>query len=147
MERFSFKPKERVQAPRKLYVVDSGLLQNMSVGFSENKGRLIENLVAIELWRRSSTELDTQLYYWQDVAGHEVDFLIWKGRQIDQLIQVCYELSNPDTQQRELRALLKAAKQVKCHNLLIISSDTEKQEIHEGLTICYLPLWKWLVEN
>jgi uncharacterized protein len=65
-------------------------------------------------------------------------------------MQVCFDISDLETKNREIRALIKAGKELKCNNLLIITEDTEKEEKAEWFgdkaTITYVPLWKWLLE-
>ena len=69
----------------------------------------------------------------------------------EQLIQVCYDLSNEDTRKRELRALLHASKELKCKKLLVITEDYEAEEVFEWFgmkaRIRFKPLWKWLLNK
>ena len=68
LERFSFKLKQQVIAPKKIYCIDNGLISTTGFMFTENKGRLMENLVYIELLRRKK-----EIYYWKDHQQREVD--------------------------------------------------------------------------
>lgn len=138
---FSHKVKDQIQYPRKLYFIDNAFL-SLSSKFLKNRGRLYENLVFIELKRRSK-----ELYYWLSKQKEEVDFVVFDGMKTKQLIQVCYDISDLDTKKRETRALLKAGKELKCSNLLIITEDKEGKEKVKGKTIKYIPLWKWLLEK
>jgi predicted AAA+ superfamily ATPase len=63
---------------------------------------------------------------------------------IRQLIQVCWSTQDQKTEKREEEALLKAGRQLKCANLLIITEDEEKTKKTNNTTINYTPLWKWL---
>lgn len=145
LERFSFKMKERLSAPRKVYAVDIGLAQAVGVTHTPNYGPLYENIVAIELFRRKSLDLDVEIYYWQDYSQKEVDFLIKKGTKFLQLIQVCYNLNSYETKKREITSLLRAAKELKCRELLIITASYESEEKEEKYLLKYTPLWKWLL--
>ena len=49
------------------------------------------------------------------------------------------------TKERETKPLIKAAEELKCKNLLIITSDHEKTEKKGKYKIQYIPLWKWLL--
>jgi len=64
------------------------------------------------------------------------------------LIQVCADLKDERTRSREIRAILKASRELRCNNLLILSEQEEKTEEVEWFgmrgTIRYVPLWKWL---
>lgn len=147
IERFSFKLRERVTAPRKVYVIDTGLINAVSVGSSKNIGRLYENLVAVELMRRKAFSQNLEIYYWQDYLGREVDFVVKEGAKIRQLIQVCYDVGSYDIKMRQLTSLIKADKEMRTKeiNLFVITSDYEGQEKIENKFIKFIPLWKWLL--
>jgi len=65
---------------------------------------------------------------------------------IKQLIQVCYDIEDFSTREREIKALLKASDELRCKNLLCITWDYEDLEVIEGKKIKFLPLWKWLLD-
>lgn len=136
---FSYKIKDQMQHPMKLYCIDTGLINALSVTFSKNLGRLYENVVAVELKRR---KLDS--YYWKDAQGREVDFVVKKGLEVSQLIQVSLNVESVETKKREITSLFKAAEELSCRNLLIITEENEMEEKHLGRKISYVPLWKWL---
>ncbi|MCD6226885.1 ATP-binding protein [Candidatus Micrarchaeota archaeon] len=147
VERFSFKLKEQIIAPKKVYCVDTGLLNTVSFKFSENFGKLMENLVIIELLRRKSyNSLEWEIYYWKDHQQREVDFVLKKGKKVKQLIQVTNVSSKEGLNDREISSLLKAGKELKCNNLLVITWDYEDKEKIENKTIKFIPLWKWLLK-
>ena len=145
VSRFSFSVKEQENSPRKVYPIDTGLVNAISFRLMENKGKLMENLVAIELYRERAKKSLTEIYYWKDSFGREVDFVVKEGLKVKQLIQVCWDISNEETKKRELKSLLKASKELKCRNLLVITEDYEHEEIIEKRKIIYKPLWKWLL--
>lgn len=149
LEKISYKLKEQMIAPKKVYAIDTGIINSIAFQPTENKGRLYENIVMIDLLRRSNYNEDFEIYYWRDERHHEVDFVIKKGSEVRQLIQVCYDLSEEKTKEREVRNLINASKKLRCKNLLIITGDYEGQEEiswfgTEG-TITFIPLWKWLL--
>ena len=77
MKKFSFKPKEVEIAERKLYCIDAGIISNVGYISSPNRGKLMENLVAIELLRRKSYyNPNLEIFYFKTHEGYEVDFLI-----------------------------------------------------------------------
>lgn len=78
LKRFSFKIKEQQKSPRKVYAVDTGLANTIGFRFTQNLGRLAENLVFLELKRKEILQPQLELYYWKDVHHREVDFLIKK---------------------------------------------------------------------
>src|SRR3989344_278404 len=140
LERFSFKLKQQFIAPRKVYCVDQGIINSIGFKFSEDKGKAIENLVAVALQRRKIQE-GFEVFYWKDHLQHEVDVVIKKGRKIEQLIQVSYINKKEDIRARESRSLINAGKSLRCKNLLVITWDYEAEEN----TIHFIPLWKWLL--
>lgn len=147
IEKFSFKVKMKVTAPRKVYAIDTGLIHTFPNRSSRDIGRLYENIVAIELMRRREALPDLEIYYWQDYSGKEVDFIVKKGLKVDQLIQVCFDLENYDTRMRQYKSLLKASDEFQCDDLLVITSDRKEEELLENKKIKTVPLWEWLLEK
>jgi hypothetical protein len=143
LPRFSFKQKERDIANRKVYGIDSGLINALTINFSENLGRIYENIVFLGLLRKNSLE---SLFYWQDIYQNECDFVLKKDNHVEELIQICYDLTNYDTKKREIEGILKAGKYLKCDKFTIITSDYESEEIHNKKKITFIPLWKWLIK-
>lgn len=138
---FSFKLKEVVKGSRKVYGIDTGLINAVSAESSPNMGKIMENAVFLELKR-----MGKEIYFYNIPTGGEVDFAVKKGRIISELIQVCYNIGNYDTKKREITALIKASKELKCNNLTIITDDTdEAEEKHKGKTIKIIPLYKFLL--
>lgn len=150
LRRFSYKIKEQLASNRKIYVIDNGLIYAKAFQVSANLGTLCENAAACFLLKQAF-RTDSGIYYYKNAQQEEVDFVIRRGNSVEQLIQVCYDISSPNTYKREIRALLKAGNELKCNNLIIINSDTEKTEIAEWFgtkgQIKYLPLWKWLLQT
>lgn len=139
-ERFSHKVKEQMRSPRKVYAYDTGMINAVKFMTAPDTGRLVENLAAIELLRRGK-----EFYCYKTKDGKEVDFAVKEGLKIGQLIQICYDIDQYMTKRREINALVKAAYETKCKNLLVITWDYEAKEKSEDKQINYLPLWKWLV--
>lgn len=147
LERFSFKLKEQILAPKKIYVIDTGLINAVGFQTGKNDGRFIENIVAIELMRKKSENPLIDVFYWKDHKQNEVDFVIKEREKIRQLIQVCYNIDSYGTKERELKAILKASEELNCKNLLVITWDFESEEKFKGKNIIYVPLWKWLLRQ
>jgi hypothetical protein len=142
IKRFSFSVKEQENSPRKVYAIDTGLSNFIGFRFTENPGKTMENIVAIELLRRSGDEI----FYWRDTYGREVDFVAKDDLKIRQLIQVTYASGRGDIDEREIKALLKAGRELKCGDLLIITWEYEGEEEVKGKKIVFTPLWKWLLK-
>lgn len=149
LEVFSYSIKKRKQYPRKLYVADNGIIRAIYPEAERNFGRLMENSVAVELMRRRGIE-GFEISYWKEYGkrnGCEVDFVIREGIDVTKLIQVTYANSRGDIEKREVESLIKASRELKCKNLLIITWDYEDGVEAEGETIKCLPLWKWLLRT
>jgi predicted AAA+ superfamily ATPase len=145
--RFSFKVREQVAANKKIYCTDTGFIDAKAFRISENRGKLFENLVAIALWKQQIAG-GTSVYYWKNPQQEEVDFVVKQGTRITALIQVCADLQDEKTRSHEIRALLKASRELGCENLLLLSEREDKTQDAEWFgmkgKIRYLPLWRWL---
>lgn len=144
LKKFSYSVKDTQGSLPKVFINDTGLITSLISGFSENFGRLMENIVFLELKRAQSENPALEVYYYKN--GIEVDFVLKEKLEIKQLIQVCYDLEDPDTKKREIKALIKASTELKCSDLLVINWDREEEEIIENKKVVYLPLWKWLLK-
>jgi len=147
LKRFSFKVKEQEKSPRKVYAIDTGLVNAVGFRFSENLGKLAENIAFLELQRKKLKDSDLAIYYWKDEKHQEVDFVIKNKNLVTQLLQICWDLSDIKTREREIKSLIKASEELSCQNLLIITSDYEGEEKIKGKIIKFIPLYKWLLED
>jgi hypothetical protein len=145
LERFSFKLKQQIIAPKKVYLVDHGLANFMSFKLTKSIGKLFENVVCNELLKKSSVKHGIGVYYYKDSRNHEVDFVVKHGGKIKQLIQVCYDIDDALTKERETKALMIASRELGCTNLSVITEDYEAEERMDGKRIKFVPLWKWLL--
>lgn len=136
---FDYSIKRQIYNPGKFYVVDTGLFQSIGFKFSKNIGRIYENIVFLELKRRNK-----EIYYWKSKSGKEVDFVVRKGLKIEEAIQVCYDLSDPKTKEREISGLIAGKIELKPARLTVITEDEEKVGKEN---IRYIPLWKWLIKE
>lgn len=141
LRRYSIKPHLRESYPKKIYLCDTGLTK--VVRYSEDIGKLMENTVFLELLRLKNQNPLIEIFYWKDYQQREVDFVVKEGEQIKQLIQVTYDL-NPENEKREIGNLLRASKELKCNNLMIITWDQNEIIKKDGKEIRVLQLWKWL---
>ncbi len=138
LRKYSLSYKKSEQSLPKVYFIDNGLLTMNGI---DDKGRLLENLVFLELVRRNK-----DIAYYQNSLKEEVDFVVKKGKKVIQLIQVCYDAENFMTRDRELKVLIKASDEFKCNNLLLLTMHEEKEEKINGKSIKVKPVSKWLLE-
>lgn len=134
LPRFNNKLKLMNKAPKKVYVVDNGFVQSTAFNLSENLGRLLENQVFVELLRRGYIPGQT-LFYYRTRNDKEIDFVIRKGAKVEQLIQACYDMTSEKTRKRELDALVEAAEELHCDNLLVITNALHKKMGYKGKEI------------
>ena len=134
LPRFNNKLKLMNKAPKKVYVVDNGFVQSTAFNLSENLGRLLENQVFVELLRRGYIPGQT-LFYYRTRNDKEIDFVTRKGAKVEQLIQVCYDMTPEKTRKRELDALVEAAEELHCDNLLVITNTQQEETEWENRKI------------
>lgn len=142
LPRYNNKLKLMKKAPQKVYVVDNGFVAAKTFNLGQNLGRLLENQVFIELMRRGYNPEQT-LFYYRSRNDKEVDFVTRKGVVIDSLIQVCYDMSNPKTEKREVDSIVECAGELKCNNLIIITENEERTIERNGYLIKVLPINKF----
>ncbi len=145
LNRYSVKVGLRLKSPKKAYVVDNGFITAKAVQHSPNIGKFMENLVFTELVKQSN-ESNREIFYYRTRNDREVDFALKKGTKIVELIQVCYEVNSQDVEQREIKALVEAGKELNVSKLLVLTWNDKRTVEKDGLTIYFKPLWEWLVE-
>jgi len=141
VELYSESARKRQINPKKFYLIDQGLHNYLTLKFSENKGRLLENIVFLELRRRGF-----HVFYHKTATGHEVDFLL-KNNGEWKLIQVCHDLSHIETFAREKKALICGLREMGLRSGTIITSDEAREEKIDSYTISIVPAWKWLLAS
>lgn len=118
---------------KKHYFVDNGLLNLFLV---KPDTMLLENIVAVALHKRYG---DNLYYYNKNV---EVDFYIPDEAFA---VQVCHDLTEEQTLQREVNALLRLKKSIGLERMLIITRDEERMLEFSGEKIEAIPVWRWLL--
>ena len=137
-DKFSFSPRRRIMNPKKVYLMDTGFV-GLGRPFSENRGKILENVVAVELFRR-----ETEIYYFK--GRHECDFIIKSGAQPSQAIQVCWELTRSN-ENREISGIVEACEYFDLSSGVILTYLEEGERIASGRRISVYPVWKWLLGN
>ena len=129
LKKFSYKSRERIR-DSKIYVIDNAFISNRTNTFStENLGWRLENAIYIELLHRASKRF-ADVFYYRD-RTFEVDFIVAKDGVVEELYQVCYDMTNEKTRKREVNSLLQGATKFHCSNLTILTFD-EQETITEG---------------
>jgi len=138
VRRFSYSLKEVEQSKPKIYAIDNGIVRVFSHKITENIGRLMENVVFLELRRRHKE--NENLFYYITNDGKEIDFLIKNGEV--ELVEVTYDLD-----QDHVKRVLRALNELGVREGTIVTWDTEDTIEKEGKTIRVVPLWRWLLQH
>ena len=139
VNKYAYSVKEQQIAAKKVYGIDTGLVGSVGFSFSENMGKLMENVVYLQLRRKSQ-----DIYYYKTVQDYEVDFFLPKE---NAFIQVSQHFDALETQERELRAITAAVLEQKGVTTHIVVTERDKQTIdREGLHIQVVPLYEWLLK-
>jgi putative ATP-binding protein len=142
LPRFNNKMKLMKKAPNKVYVVDNGFVQSTAFNLSENLGRLLENQVFVELLRRGYIPGQT-LFYYRTRNDKEIDFVTRKGPKVEQLIQVCYDMTSEKTRKREFDALAEAATELHCENLIVVTYNQQESVDWKNIHITLVPITRF----
>jgi len=135
-DKFSYSPRQRMMNPKKIYLLDTGF-SLLSTEFSENRGKLLENAVAAEIFRQRM-----ECFYYK--GRRECDFIIKEGIRPKVAIQVCWELT-PKNEPREVKGLQEAMNALSIEEGIILTNDEEKELIVDGGRIRVMPAWRWLL--
>ena len=139
LSRYNNKLKLMKKAPRKVYVVDNGFVTSKAFSLSDNLERLLENQVFIELVRRGY-DVERTMFYYRSRNDKEVDFVLRKEAHIERLVQVCYDMSNPKTEKREVDSIVECAGELKCSNLVIVTNNDKRTIEKDGYKIDVVPI-------
>ena len=135
--KFDYSLKKQLINPKKVYSIDNGLSSINSASFSGDKGKMLENMVFINLKKRYK-----DIFYFREKK--ECDFVIKEGAKIKESIQVCYDL-NEDNREREMSGLIEALEKFNLNKGLILTYKQEDELKIKNKKIKVLPVWKWLI--
>ncbi|XMB89322.1 DUF4143 domain-containing protein [Methanosarcina hadiensis] len=135
--KYDFSLKKQIYAPKKVYAIDSAFINLISFKFSRDRGKMLENLVFLELKRRNM-----ELYYHK--VRKECDFIVTENERPVEAIQVIMALTG--NREREYGGLLEALEAYGLEKGLILTESEEFEEVFQGKKIIVRPIWKWLLE-
>lgn len=142
VSRYNDSVKSQLASAKKVYFIDHAIAYMLGFRFSDDVGRMLENIVFIELKRRRF-----EIYYHREQK--ECDFIVRRGAHTVAAIQVCQHMSEPVTKQREIEGLLEALARFSLEEGYILTESVEATEWHEREGRRYLvyimPIWKWLL--
>lgn len=134
--------KQQMIAPKKVYFIDHAFAKTIGFRFSDDAGRILENIVFIELKRRNY-----DIYYHKN--KYECDFILKEGIKITRAIQVCQQLTQ-ENKMREFNGLIEALNYYQLQEGYILTEYEEGTEIinkeEKKYSIKIIPIWKWLLD-
>lgn len=137
LKKFDFSVKKQIMNPKKVYTVDPAFAIRLGFHFSENKGRILENVIYLELLRRGK-----DVYYYS--GKNECDFIIKEGLQIVEAIQVVHTL-DASNYHREYNGLKEAMRIYNLNHGLLLANVADERYILKENGIEYLEAWHWLL--
>ncbi|EKD45018.1 MAG: hypothetical protein ACD_70C00114G0007 [uncultured bacterium] len=141
VKRFSHSIKVQSHSPKKIYAVDTGLARAIGFRSSDDFGRMLENIIYIELKRRGF-----EIYFHREKK--ECDFVVCKQNKIKMLIQVCLDIDDSVTRAREIDGLMDAmSHHHMTQGIIITLSDSETVHVEIQNKRCHIeiiPVWRWL---
>lgn len=142
LPQFSYSLKKQEKTFKKYYSVDTGLANAVSFQFSQDKGRILENVVFHHLNRNNN-----KIYYYKTKSNLEVDFLVKEKTKPQMLIQVAWSIEDEVAKKREVKALVEALNELNLNKGLILT-NSEKEAIKiDNKTIEIIPVFEWLLSN
>jgi predicted AAA+ superfamily ATPase len=136
LHRFSWSTKNRSVNPRKIYVIDTGMVRANTLSFSADRGRLLENSIYLHL-RQSGNEI----FYFREEK--ECDFVVFENRTCKMVIQVCEQVTN-DNLKRETSGLIEAMDSFKLPEGIIITRDQKDTLNVDGHIIQLIPAYQFV---
>lgn len=138
ISKFSYSIKDQIYNPDKMYVVDTGMYNEVAFISSANSGRLLENVIFLELRRRNQN-----VYYFK--KKNECDFIVRQANRPSAAIQVTriLDFRNED---REINGLLEAMETFGLKEGLIITEDQQEERKIKEKKVKIMPAWKWLLQ-
>jgi len=139
IKRFDYSLKKQHVSGKKIYAIDNAMRNAISFKFSMDRGRLLENLIYLEL-RRTGQDV----YFFRE--NNECDFIVCNDKET-LCIQVTQNLGL-ENKQREVAGLAEALSVVRNgRGLIITESQDEDIILPSGDKIQVLPAWRWLVQS
>lgn len=138
VSRYSPSLKKQIQYNKKCYMIDPALIRITGFRVSEDRGRLLENVVFLHLKMQAK-----QIYFHKEKK--ECDFILREGNRIVQAIQVTTNLSDPEVRNREIEGLMEAMNTYKLREGIILTENEEDKIEMNGFMISVIPIWKWLL--
>lgn len=138
ISKFEYSEIKQAKSEKKAYAIDNGILSAVDYSFSENLGKLLENLIALELLKA-----EKGLMYFKN--SQECDF-IYRDKKSFYPLQVCYSVQDADTKEREIKGLLLACEYLKVKKGTIVTFEEEDDIKIKNINIEIMPAYRFIIE-
>ncbi|NQT67033.1 MAG: ATP-binding protein [Actinobacteria bacterium] len=125
---------------KKVYSIDNGLAASVDAFFIKNKGTALENLVFLELIKSGK-----KVVYYSN--NFECDFLLMENEKVCEAIQVCFDINDSDTKNREEKGLINVCREFQLKRGLILTIYDEQKYTVNGITIEIIPVYKYILKK
>lgn len=139
LAKFDFSVKKQIYNASKYYVADLGFYHAVGFKFSDNMGKILENIVFEKLLRNGK-----EFFYWKSKDGNEVDFVIKEKTKLLEAIQITYSLTK-ENREREIRSLFSIIEELGALNCIILTFEQQETIETDFGKIEVIPIWKWLL--
>jgi uncharacterized protein len=139
LNRYSHSLKKQILYNKKCYMIDPALIRTIGFRVSEDKGRILENIVFLHLKMQGQ-----EIYFHKD--RKECDFVIRKNNQIIKAIQVTSNLIDEKVRNREIDGLFEAMETYGLKEGFIITENEQTTLDVKKFKINIIPIWKWLLD-
>ena len=130
--KFNYSAKAQSVNPKKVYCIDTGMIQSVTLSSNADAGRMLENAVFIELRRRTKN-----IWYYSE-SSFECDFLYGHDSVPENAVQVCYELTS-ENREREVRGLVETCRKFPGVKPLIVTFNQKDKISYDGMIIEAIP--------
>lgn len=137
LKKFDYSVKKQIMNPKKVFTIDQAFANRLGFNFSENKGRILENIVYLELRRRGK-----EVFYY--AGKKECDFVVKEGLDIVEAIQVAYQV-DVNNYKRESQGLQEAMFAYNLKEGLILNYNSDESWFADIPGVKIIPVWEWLL--
>jgi uncharacterized protein len=135
--RFDFSELKSAKSEKKTFAIDTGLLASIDFNFSDNLGKLFENMVLLEFLKQEKA-----VFYYKDKV--ECDFII-QERNNYMPFQVAFELNDATTWKREMKGVVEACKTLGVQEGFILTFDQKEERVQDGILIKVVPFYEYFL--
>lgn len=124
---------------KKVYAIDNGLLNAVTFKFSKDYGKLLENAVFLELYKKG-----WEVFFYK--GKRECDFIALDERDTGSIIQVSYTITDKATRRREIEGVVEVCRSLSAQEGYVVTSSEEESFREQGISIKVVPAYKFLLE-